>query len=129
MRFRSFLRWVIVVVVLCGGGYMAADIGWNYYTVQELVDKALRDASARHRAAFMTGSQIAVDSLAGFARSAILLAALHEGVRMEEKNVSVSANAAGFSATARWSYPVISYQGTDVLVVPMSVRRSLIVAP
>ncbi len=129
MRLGSWIRWIVILAGLGWAGYTVAGAGWAYFTAQEVVEKALRNASARHRATFATGSQVAVDALAASVRADILLAALHEDLRMTEGDVTVSANSAGFSAAIRWPYPVISYRGRDILVVPMSVQRSIALTP
>jgi hypothetical protein len=129
MKLGTWARWAVFLVVLGWIGYTVAGMGWSYFTVQELVDTALRDASDRHRAAFAAGSQIAVDSLTSSVRSGILLGALHEGIGIDAGDVGVSANSVGLSAVVRWNYPVVRYGRDEVLVVPMSVSRSLAVAP
>jgi hypothetical protein len=129
MRFSTFARWVIVLGVLAWAGYTVAAAGWNYLTTQEIVDKALREASGRHRAAFAIGSQIAVDALDTHVRNAILLDARHGGIPLDAEDVSVSANSAGISATVHWSFPVITYRGQNILVVPLSLQRSFVATP
>ena len=124
MRLGSLIRWLAFLVLICWAGYTLAGAGFSYYSAQEIVDKALRDAAARHRAAFLTGSQMAVEALAGSVRSAIILNALHDGMRLDEGDVSVAARATDLSATVRWAYPIITYGGREVLVVPMSIRRT-----
>ncbi len=126
MRFSTFARWVIVLGVLVWAGYTVATAGWNYLTTQEIVDKALRQAAEQHRAAFAVGSQIAVDALDARVRNAILLDAQRGGIPLDEDGVSVSANSAGISATVRWSFPVITYQSRNILVVPLSMQRSFV---
>ena len=125
MRLGRVVSWVIVVAVLAWVGYTVAGASWSYFSAQEMVDKALRDASARHREVFATGNQGAVDALTDSVRAAILLAALHDGFRMDASDVTVSANTAGLSAVVHWSYPVVSYKDYDILVVPLSIQRSL----
>lgn len=125
MRLGRVVSWVIVIAVLAWVGYAAAGAGWTYFAAQELVDKALRDASPQHREVFTAGSQSAVNALTESVRAAILLAAARDGLRMEESDVTVSANVAGLSAVARWSYPLVTYQGYDILVVPLFVQRSV----
>lgn len=129
MRFSTFARWVIVLGVLVWAGYTVAAASWNYLTTQEIVDKALREASGRHRAAFAIGSQIAVDALDTHVRNSILLDARHGGIPLQQEDVSVSANSAGLSATVHWSFPVITYQGRDIVVVPLSMQRSFVATP
>ncbi|HXJ84438.1 MAG TPA: hypothetical protein VMS64_37845 [Candidatus Methylomirabilis sp.] len=127
MRFGTLIRWVVFLAVLAWAGYTAIGLGLSYFSVQEMIDTALREASAKHRAAFAAGSQVSVDTLLESVRAAILLAALHDGLRIDRENVSVSANQAGLSATVHWSVPIVSYQGTDAVVVPLLVQRSLTV--
>src|SRR5215467_520438 len=111
MRLGSLIRWVAFLVLICWAGYTLAGAGFSYYSAQEIVDKTLRDAAARHRAAFLTGSQMAVEALASSVRSAIVLGALHDGMRLDEGNVSVAASPTDLSATVRWAYPIIAYGG------------------
>jgi hypothetical protein len=129
MSLGRLLRWVFVLAILGWVAYSAAGAAWSYFAAQELVDKALRDASEQHRVAFAKGNQAAVDSLTSNVRAAIQLGAMREGILIEEKDVTVSANAAGLVASARWSYPVVSYKNWDILVVPLSIRRSVVLVP
>ena len=89
-------------------GYTAIGLGLSYFSVQEMIDTALREASPKHRAAFAMGSQASIDSLLESIRASILLAALHDGLRIDRENVNVSANQAGLSATVHWSVPIVS---------------------
>jgi Kef-type K+ transport system membrane component KefB len=129
MSLGRVIRWVLVLAIIGWVAYSAAGAAWSYFSAQEVVEKALRDASERHRVAFAMGTQAAVDSLTSTVRVAILLGAIHEGLLIEEKDVTVSANSAGFVASARWSYPVVSYEKWNILVVPLSVHRSVVLAP
>ncbi len=129
MRFRTFIWWVIFVAALGWIGYTVASAGWTYYATQELVDRVLRESSGRHRNAFATGTQTALDALTTEVRNSIVVASRRELFPVQDEDVSVSANSAGISATVKWSYPVVSYGGRDVLVVPMSVQRSLVPSP
>lgn len=129
MRVLTLARWVIVLGILAWAAYSVAGAGWNYLSTQEIVDKNLREASGRHRAAFAVGSQLAVEALDTHVRSSILLDARHSGIPLQEEDVSVSANSAGISATVHWSFPVITYRGRNVLVVPLSIQRSFIAPP
>ncbi|HYV01689.1 MAG TPA: hypothetical protein VEM93_05045, partial [Actinomycetota bacterium] len=70
-----------------------------------------------------------LDALTSEVRNSIVIASRRELFPVQDENVSVSANSAGISATVKWSYPVVSYGGRDVLVVPMSVQRSLVPSP
>ena len=127
MRLSTFVRWVVVLALLGWAGYTVAGAGWTYWAVQESVDKVLGEAFSRHRAALATGTQ--TDVMGRDVRGAIALNARRDGLSVQDGDIQVSANAAGISATVRWSYPVISFGGSDILVVPMSIQRSFVATP
>jgi hypothetical protein len=127
MRISTLIRWLIVLVVLGWAGYTVAGAGWTYLAIGEMVDKTLREASARNRNAFVTGT--VTDSVIRDVRSSIVLAARHDGLPVEDGNVQVAATSAGIAATVSWSYPVITFGGSDILIVPMSVQRSFVPTP
>ena len=129
MRLWTFARWVIILGVLGWAGYAVAGAGWNYFATQEVVDRALREATIQHRAAFATGNLVAVDALANSVRASILVGTRHDGLHVQEENVRVSANSAGMSAAVRWSYPILTYRGSEILVIPLSIERSLVMSP
>lgn len=125
MRLARVARWVVVLAVLAWAGYTVLGLGLSYFSVQEMIDAALREALAKHRAAFAVGSQLSIEALVESVRASILLSALHDGLRLDRENVSVSVNQIGLSASVRWSVPIISYQGMEAVVVPLQVQRSV----
>src|SRR2546427_8128339 len=129
MRLRTFIVWGIVLTALWWGGSTLATAGWSYFATQEMVDKVLREAAARHRSARAGGTQRALDELAGDVRASILLAARRESRPIEKRNVTASATSTGVSASVGWSHPVITYGGDDLVVLPMSVQRSFVLPP
>ena len=129
MRLWTFVRWVIVLGVLAWAGYAVAGAGWSYFATQEVVEKALREGTTQHRTAFATGNLLAVDALVNSVRASILVGTRHDGLRVQEGDVRVSANSAGMSAAVRWSYPMLTYRGSEILVIPLSIERSLVVSP
>ncbi|HEV8440502.1 MAG TPA: hypothetical protein VGT40_20625 [Methylomirabilota bacterium] len=129
MRLRTLILWAMFVVVFGWAGYTLTVAGWEYFVTQDVVERTLRETSVRHRSALLAGTQRAVDDLVADTRASILLAARRDGLTLPEGSVSVSANSTAVAATVRWPYTVISYGGAELLVVPMSVQRSLTVAP
>ena len=127
MRLSTLIRWVIFLAVLGWAGYTVAGAGWTYYAIQENVDKVLREASGRYRTALQTGTQ--TDTMARDIRGAIALNARRDGLAVQEADIQVSASGATISATVQWSYPVIRYGGSDLLVIPMSLHRSSVATP
>ena len=128
MRFRTFIVWVILGA-LGWAGYTVATAGWSYFATQEMVDRVLREAAARHRSALTGGTQRGLDELVRDIRASILLTARREGMRIEERSVVASANSVGASAAVAWSWPVITYGGKELIVFPMSVQRSFVPSP
>jgi len=127
MRLRAFVFWLLVVAALAWIGQTIALAGWSYFVTQELVERALREVSARQRAAMSLGTLKARDEVTTDARNSILLAARRDGLSFEDVFVDVTPSA--ISATVRWSYPVVTYEGRELLVIPMSVHRSSVPAP
>lgn len=127
MKLGTVVRWLVVLGALGWAGYVVAGAGWSYFTAQEIVDQVLRDVSTRNRSARSTGSP--PGALTEYVRTAIALGAQHEGLAVQESDVTVSVNPAGVSATVHWPYPVISYRGNDILVIPMSLERSIVTPP
>jgi hypothetical protein len=127
MRLARLVRWAVILGVLGWLAYTAIGASWSYVTTQLVIDNAFHDASAQHRAAFSTGTQFAIETYLSSVRSAILYAAMHEGLAINENDIIVSANQAGLSATVRWSYPIISFHGAPVVVIPLSVHRSMVI--
>jgi hypothetical protein len=123
MRLWSLARWVVVLAVLGWAGYVLTGAGWTYYATQELVDQVLREASNRYRSSITSG--VDGDVVAAYVRNSIVLNARRDGLMVDEKDVSARSNAAGISASVRWSYAILSHGGADILVVPMSVQRSI----
>ena len=127
MRFSSVARWIIVLGALGWCGYTTAGAGWSYFSTQEVVDKVLLEATNRYRSSLNTDA--APTSVTTYVRSAIVANARRDGLPIQEADVQVWASPMGISATVRWTYPIISQGGQDLLVVPMSVQRSMAPTP
>jgi hypothetical protein len=129
MRLRTFIRLVVLLGVLGWILYTGANAGWSYFATQEIVDRALRESAGRHRTALATGTQTSLDALAGDVHGGIVLASRRDGFPILDRDVVVSATSAGISAVVNWSYPVITFEGREILVVPMTIRRSFVPPP
>jgi len=127
MKLATLLRWIIGLGALGWAGYVIAGAGWSYFTTQEIVDQVLRDVFSRSRSARGAGTQpVAVTD---YVRTAITLGAQREGMPVQESDVTVSVNDSKVSAVVHWPYPVISFRGNDILVIPMSIERSIVAPP
>jgi hypothetical protein len=127
MKLGTLVRWIIGLGALGWAGYVVAGAGWSYFTTQEIVDQVLRDVFSRNRSARGAGTQPV--AVADYVRTAIALGAQREGMSVQESDVTVSVNSTRVSAVVHWPYPVISYRGNDILVIPMSIERSIVAPP
>ena len=127
MRLRTFVFWLLFLGALAWVGQAVSLAGWSYFVTQEVVERALREVSARQRSALSLGTPRARDDVITDARDSIFLAARREGLSIQEVLVDVTSS--GISATVKWSYPVVTYEGSALLVVPMSVQRSFAPLP
>jgi hypothetical protein len=101
---------LLVVVVFFYAFYNGAAAVWSYMELSGVVDRALEE---RGRA-----GAVAV-------RDAIVQGAGEAGVPLREPNVHVSEEAGVYSVRVQWTWPVFSYQGKDVLEIPLSLSRSV----
>jgi hypothetical protein len=126
MRLAILVRWAVFLAVLGWIGYSVVGAGLSYFAVQEILDGALRDGASRQRAVARGGQ---AGDIAGYIKSSIVLAAMRDGMAIQPSDVEISTGSGQISARLRWSHPVLSFGDREILVVPMSVRRSLMVAP
>jgi hypothetical protein len=90
--------------------YSGAGAIWSYFELSSVVDRALEE---RGRAG------------APAMRDAILQSAGRAGVPVRAQDVVVSEEDGIYSIHIRWTWPVITYQGKDVLEIPLSLQRSV----
>jgi hypothetical protein len=118
------LRWISFLGLCAWLAYTLFLAGWTYLTADELVERVLRESLARHQPALTTGSGLS--EITADIRASILQSARKERLDIDNGNIiEVSANRAVLSATVRWSQPLISYRGRNVLFVPLSIEHSV----
>ena len=127
MRLRRFVFWLLFLGAL---GWIAQAVSlasWSYFVTQEVVERALREVSARQRSALSQGTLRGRDDVVTDARNSIFQGARREGLSIEDVLVDVTSS--DISATVKWSYALVTYEGRPYLVIPMSVRRSFAPSP
>jgi len=127
MRFASLFRWAVVLSALGWAGYTITDAGSTYFMMDGILDKALYETSTRYRAALANGTP--PEAMAKQLRTTIAAAARHEGIPVDPGNIVVLANSTGISASMQVAFPVVRYRDSELLVLPLSVRRSVIPTP
>lgn len=106
MRTLGLLLVAIGCFYLFYSGAMAA---WSYLTLSSIVEDAVQE---RGRAA------------AAPVREAILRGAAASGVALDERQVLVEADERGLNIHLHWTWPLVTYQGTSYVELPLSLERS-----
>lgn len=88
--------------------YTGAMAAWSYFTLSSIVE----DAVYEHGRA------------AGPVRDGILRAAAAAGLALDERQVTVAAEDRTLHVQVRWTWPLVTYQGTTYVEVPLSLERS-----
>ncbi|MBI2529152.1 MAG: hypothetical protein HYV93_24590 [Candidatus Rokubacteria bacterium] len=125
MRLRTFVRWVVGLLVLAWLGYSAVTASSSYFATQSMVDQVLQEAASRVKAGAASGSQPQLDDLVADVRTDVVLRARRYGLLLDERSVNVLPAAGGLTVRLKWSHPAIAYRGDPILVIPMSLERSL----
>ena len=89
----------------CGAGAIG-----SYFELSSVVDQALEERGRAGAAAV---------------REAILVGVGRAGIGVPAPNVLVSEESGIYSIHIRWTWPVITYQGENVLEIPLSLQRSV----
>ena len=122
MGLARFAAKVLLPAALAFGTYTAAVAGWTYYATQDVVDGALHQAATQYRTALSRGA--ITDTMVAEMRSHVALSVGRDGLPVED--VFISVHATRISATVMYHYPIITHRGLNILVVPMSVQRSVV---
>jgi hypothetical protein len=113
------VRRVLLVVGLGWAGYIAAQAGLTYFATRDAVDSAVREAATRYRRHLTAG--VFTDTMLAEVRDSVARVAERGGLPVQARDVTVTANGSGIWATVHCAYPIFKHQGTDFLVVPLSV--------
>ena len=125
MRLRRLVLSVLVLGLVIWGGYTSVSAGWSHLATQDMVDKVLGEAADSQRMAVAAGTQDALDRWVAGLRASLLLAARRSALPLDEENISILLGSTAFRVTVKWSYPVVTWGGENVLVIPLSVHRSV----
>ncbi len=106
MKTLGLLFVAVGVLYLLYAGAMAV---WSYFTLSSIVEDAVWEHGR---------------SAAAPVRERILRAAAAAGLNLDEQQVSVAADERGLSVRLRWTWPIVTYQGTTWVEVPLSLERS-----
>src|SRR2546427_958517 len=91
------------------GFYCGVMAIWSYFAMASIVDDAVTE---RGRAA------------AAPVRDYIIKSAAESGVRIQDRNVVVTTDERQLNINLRWTFPVGTYKGEDIVEIPLSMERA-----
>ncbi|PYO01520.1 MAG: hypothetical protein DMD91_07345 [Candidatus Rokuibacteriota bacterium] len=102
----------IVLVLLALAFFYAFYCGvmsiWSYFAMASIVDLAVQE---RGKAPAPV-------------REYIMKNAAESGVRIEDRNVVVTTDERQLSINLKWTFPVVTYKGEDLVEIPLSLQRA-----
>lgn len=99
-----------LAVVLFYGFYCGAAAIWSYWELSNIVERSVEQ---RGRVS------------AASVREAILQATADARIPLEDRNAAVSEDGGVYLIKLKWSWPVISYRGDQVVEIPLSMEQKL----
>ncbi len=104
---------VIVLVLLAIAFFYAFYCGvmsiWSYFAMANIVDQAVAERGK---------------TAAALVREYIIKNAAESGVRIDDRNVVVTSEERSLNINLRWTFPVVTYKGEDLVEIPLSLERA-----
>lgn len=99
----------LLAVTASYAAYCGFIVAWSYLSLSNVVERA-----------FDTQGVGGVEPV----RAAILQGAARAEVRLDQDNVVVDESELGLAVRLQWVQPVLTYQGRNLVAVPLSLERS-----
>ncbi|MBI2199779.1 MAG: hypothetical protein HYU42_14445 [Candidatus Rokubacteria bacterium] len=125
MRFRTFAVWTGGLALLGWAGYTAVSASSAYLAAREMTDQVLQDVTPRVRGAAAAGDPRPFDDIVDDVRQTLLIRARRLAIPIGERDVAVLSSRRGLTVELRWHLPVLAYRGDVLLMIPMSLERSV----
>lgn len=124
MRLGRLIVWTVRLVVLGFVGYSAIAAGSNYFQISELIDNGFQEAVRRAKPSASAPLQRIDEAFAADVRAAIVRMARRDGLPIEERKLRLSQTPTSIRVELKWAYPVLAYDGENVIAVPLSLDRT-----
>lgn len=108
------LFWILVAILCVYIFYTGAMCVWSYLEVTSLVEDVVNERASR------SGR----DDRATRIRDEIAKKVADSGIKIDDRSVTVSDTGPTLDVGVRWNWPVVTYQGTDYLSLPLSHERT-----
>lgn len=124
MRLRTLVLAVFWLGLL---GYLAwtvVTLGAQYFQMQEVIESAAFEAGRRYRDAASGQPGADVTAYAAEVRNGIVRNAPRAGVVLEPPQVVVNASSLGLRVQVGWSHPAVTWGGSGIVNIPLSIERT-----
>jgi hypothetical protein len=111
------LFWVFVAILCVYAFYTGAMAVWSYLEITSVVEEVVFERASR-------GDR---NERATRIRDEIAKKVVGSGIKIDERSVSVSDQGPTLDVGVRWSWPLISYQGDDLVSLPLKHERTFTV--
>jgi len=108
------LFWVFVAIFCVYVLYTGAMTVWSYLEVTGVVEEVVIERASR----------VDRNERATRIRDEIAKKVAQSGIKVDERSVSVSDQGPTLDVGVRWSWPLITYQGDDLLSLPLKHERT-----
>jgi len=108
------LFWVLVAIGCVYVFYTGAMAVWSYLEITSVVEEVVAEWASR------TGRE----ERATRVKEDIDKKVAASGIKVGDRGVSVSDEGRTLDVSVRWSWPVIVYQGAEVLAIPLKHERT-----
>ena len=110
----KIIFWLLVAIAVLYGFYSGAMAIWSYMEVQSIVEEVVAERGVRSDR-FERAARVKED---------ILKRAATSGVRLDDRELKITEEGRAFTVLVRWTWPVVVYQGEEVLAIPLKHERT-----
>lgn len=110
----KIIFWLLVAVGVVYAFYSGAMAVWSYLEVQGVVEEAVKERAAKSDR-FERAPRVKED---------IIKKATTSGIKVDDREVFVTDDGRTLAILVRWTWPVIVYQGEEVLAIPLKHART-----
>ena len=108
------LFWVLVAIGCVYVFYTGAMAVWSYLEITSVVEEVVAERASRSER----------EERATRVQEDIAKKVAASGIKVDDRGVSVSDEGRTLDVSVRWSWPVIVYQGEEVVAIPLRHERT-----
>jgi len=124
MRLRTLLLAAFWLGLLGYVAWTVVTLGAQYFQMQEVLESASFEAGRRYRDAAAGAPGAEVTAYVAEVRNGIVRNAPRAGVVLEPQQVVVTASSLGLKVQVSWTYPAVTWGGSGIVNIPLSIERT-----